>query len=212
MLRMFRGPHVREAARIEAFSDGVIAIAITLLVLDVHVPALASADGGPTLWRRLADLWPNYVGYALSFAVIGIIWANHHTIFRFIGHVNHQLVVLNTVFLFFVSFIPFPTALLAEYLGHRGERTAVIVYSGWLFAMALSYNVLWWYARWAALVDMERDPASVASISRRFRLGPPSYGLAFGLAFVLPVVALLIQAALAILYVLPQSTGAHEAT
>src|SRR5215470_10879012 len=96
-------------ARIEAFSDGVFAIAITLLVFGLKAPApeVAASEG---LWRALARLWPSFVAYALSFAIIGIMWANHHNIFRYIERANHAFVMWNLGLLFCVGFLPFPTA------------------------------------------------------------------------------------------------------
>jgi uncharacterized membrane protein len=193
-----------DTQRIEAFSDGVIAIAITLLVLEVHVPSLAETDDGRELWSELVDLWPSYLGYLISFLTIGILWANHHDIFRYIARVDRNLVIINTLFLLTVAFLPFPTALLSEYLGHEGERTATIVYSGWFLVVALSYNLLWRYPSTnGRLLAPDADPAAVASISRRFNLGPPSYLIAFIAAFIYPPASLVILALLALIYVLP---------
>jgi uncharacterized membrane protein len=194
----------RDTNRLEAFSDGVIAIAITLLIIEIHVPPHDEIHGNRDLWNTLWDLWPSYLGYLISFVVIGIMWANHHNIFRHISRVDHYLILINTLFLLFVCFIPFPTGLVAEYLGHEGEKTAVIVYSGWFFVTAIVYNLLWRYASGKnRLIDPEVDPAAVAAITRRFNYGPPSYALAFAVSFVSPPVALAIIAFLALLYVLP---------
>lgn len=141
-LRRGTAGNSRTTDRLEAFSDGVIAIATTLLVLEVRVPneEQIAASGG--LVGALIDLWPAYLGYLLSFLIIGIMWANHHEIFRHIGRTDHYLVLINLLFLFFIAFMPFPTALLAEELGHEGEQVAVVVYAGWIFLTALSYNLL----------------------------------------------------------------------
>ena len=125
----------RETLRLEAFSDGVIAIAITLLVLEIRVPHIEEATPD-ALWRALRGLWPSYLGYLISFATIGIMWANHHTIFRLIDRTDHYLVLANLLFLFFVAAIPFPTALMADYLGHPAEQVGVIVYGGWFLLTA----------------------------------------------------------------------------
>jgi uncharacterized membrane protein len=203
-LRTQPGEGERDTQRLEAFSDGVIAIAITLLVLDVHVPSLDETEDGRQLWSKLVDLWPSYLGYLISFLTIGILWINHHDIFRYIGRVDRNLVIINTLFLLTVSFIPFPTALLSEYLGHEGERTATIVYSGWFLVVALSYNVLWRYPSTnRRLLAPDADPVAVASISSRFNLGPPSYLIAFIAAFIYPPASLVILALLAALYVWP---------
>src|SRR5215204_395967 len=119
----------RETARLEAFSDGIIAFAITLLVLEIRVPHLEGATP-ESLWSALRDLWPNYLGYLISFATIGIMWANHHTIFRLITRTSHYLILTNLLFLLCLAFLPFPTALLTHTLGHPDERVGIIVYSG----------------------------------------------------------------------------------
>src|SRR5215218_7528273 len=109
-----------DTTRLEAFSDGVIAIAITLLVLEIRVPE--DAESVPALWNALRDLWPAYLGYLISFATIGIMWANHHTIFRLITRTNHYLILTNLLFLLCLAFLPAPTALLTHTLGHADER------------------------------------------------------------------------------------------
>jgi uncharacterized membrane protein len=192
----------RETARIEAFSDGVIAIAITLLVLDIRVPQHREET---TLREQLVDLWPNYLGFLLSFLVIGIMWANHHEIFGFIAHSNRTLVLLNLLLLLCIGFIPFPTALLAEYLGHEGERTAVVVYAGVMMASAFSFNALWNYPRRAGLLDPDADPVGIANIARAFRMGPLLYTIAFGLAFFTTWPTLVLLGLLALSYLVPPS-------
>jgi uncharacterized membrane protein len=193
----------RETTRLEAFGDGVIAIAITLLVLEIRVPHIEEATE-EMLQQGLRNLWPNYVGYIISFAIIGIMWANHHLIFRYIVRTDHYLILTNLLFLFFLATIPFPTALMAEYLGHRAEKVGIVVYSGWFFLTAISYNLLWFYAsRGNRLIDPNADPAAVRTITSRFRLGPPAYGLAFVLAFIDTTASLVVLLVLALLYVLP---------
>ena len=194
------GDDGRETARIEAFSDGVIAIAITLLVLEVRVPEI---EEGHTLWDALIDLWPSYLGYALSFVIIGIIWANHHEMFGFIARANRTLVLINLLFLLAVAFLPFPTALLAEYLGHEGEETAVTVYAGWMLFTALAFCLLWWYPRQAGLISPDANPQAVRNMIRSFRLGPPSYIAAFLLSFVSSWASLILIALLALTYLIP---------
>src|SRR4051812_23399762 len=175
---------IRDATRLEAFSDGVIAIAITLLVLEIHVPSTEEITSNSELWHALGDLWPSYVGYLISFFTIGIMWANHHRIFSFIDEVDHNLIVLNLLLLLCIGVIPFTTDLLAEYLGKPGERTATVVYTGWFFVTAITYNVLWRYARQNQyLLGPDADQPVIDTITSRFRLGPPSYLISFLLAF-----------------------------
>lgn len=195
-----------DTTRLEAFSDGVIAIAITLLVLEIRVPE--EAESASALWAGLRDLWPAYLGYLISFATIGIMWANHHTIFRLITRTSHYLILFNLLFLLCLAFLPFPTALLTHTLGHPDERVGIIVYSGAFLVTALAYNLLWSYAASRAPALMpDAAPQAIQSITRRFRLGPPAYAIAFALAFVNTTASLIVLAAIALTYVLPYSAG-----
>jgi uncharacterized membrane protein len=195
---------LRDTNRLETFSDGVIAIAITLLVLEVHVPDRSEIHSNRDLWRELGDLWPEYVGYLLSFIVIGIMWANHHNIFKHIGAIDHNLIVLNTLLMLCIGFIPFTTALLSSYLGDPGERTAMLVYTGWFTFTATIYNLLWWYPRHRpGLLRSDTDPREVQTITRRFSFGPPLYLLSFLLALVSVEASLVLIGILAVLYLLP---------
>jgi uncharacterized membrane protein len=150
----------------------------TLLVLEIRVPE--EAESVSALWEALRDLWPAYLGYLISFATIGIMWANHHLIFRFIARTNHYLILANLFLLFCIAAIPFPTALMADTLGHPAERVGVTVYSGWFVLCAVAFNVLWLYAVRTKEVFMpDADPAAIATVTRRFLLGPPAYLVAF---------------------------------
>ncbi|MBA3413927.1 MAG: DUF1211 domain-containing protein [Chloroflexia bacterium] len=192
----------RDTYRLEAFSDGVIAIAITLLIIEIHVPE--GAASAAEMWEALRGLWPNYLGYAISFATIGIMWANHHAIFRLISRTDHYLILTNLFFLLCLAFIPFPTAVMTETLGHANERVGIVAYSGWFLVTALAYNVLWRYAssRAAALMPGV-NPRAIQSITTRFRLGPPAYAVAFALSFVSTWASLGLLLLLALAYVLP---------
>jgi len=126
--------------RMEAFSDGVFAIAITLLILEISVPETAFED----LWSGIAHQWPSYLAYVTSFLTIGGIWAAHHGIFRRLAYANQRLMLLNLVLLMAVSFLPFPTKLMAEAIHDEGAaRTAVIFYGGTLLVISLLLSALW---------------------------------------------------------------------
>ncbi|MGH7155513.1 MAG: TMEM175 family protein, partial [Acetobacteraceae bacterium] len=116
--------------RIEAFSDGVFAIAITLLILDVRVPHAATS-----LWDELLHLWPSYFALVLSFVMIGIYWANHHYIFKLFERTNHALNLLNLLFLLCISFLPFPTAVLGGYIRDPVNQTTAATF--YAFGLAL---------------------------------------------------------------------------
>src|SRR5215471_17539226 len=172
--------------RIEAFSDGVFAIAATLLVLEIGVRSTSGAQLGHELTR----IWPSYLAYVTSFVTIGIIWINHHHNMRAIGSVDRTFMFVNLLLLLDVAFIPFPTKLVADYLQKDGERTAVIAYSATLLVMALLYTVWWRYARTGRrLIAPTVDEAELRAIDRGFAPGLPLYTLVFLLAFFSPLAA-----------------------
>lgn len=146
-----------DTERMEYFSDAIIAIAATLLVVDLKPPRSENLAGA-TLWDALAHDSPNYVAFAVSFVFIGIAWAAHHDMFRYIRRTNHILLILNLIFLMAIALQPFSTALIAEHYGKPDERTAALVYYGILFSASLSYNAVWWYAVQSGLVSEDLDP------------------------------------------------------
>lgn len=196
-------PDLSETDRLETFSDGVFAIAITLLVLEIKVP---HAGQEQRLVRSLLLLWPSYVGYVISFATLGIMWANHHAMFAYIRRTDRYFLLIHVFFLMCISFLPFPTAVLAEHLPFPdSRRAAVAFYSATLVVIALAYNAVWWYAAMhRRLLDSRADPVGVRTISRRYALGPVSYAVSFALAFVNVWASLAVHGALALLYLLPE--------
>src|SRR5215475_5101237 len=137
---------VSETGRVEAFSDGVLAIAVTLLVLDLRVPARDALHGG-SLAGALGHEWPSYAAYVTSFLIIGIIWVNHHGVFQLIGRVDRITLFLNLMLLMTVVAIPFTTSLLSEYLraGGPSARTAALVYSAVMLLMSCGFAGLYTY-------------------------------------------------------------------
>jgi len=190
--------------RIEAFSDGVFSIAITLLVLDLHVPGRdeIAARG---IWGALADRWPNYLGFLLSFLLIGQVWANHRTMFGFIRRADTTLVVLNTLLLLNIAVLPFCAALLAASVTRAHERqAALLVYTGALALGGVVYNALWWYAAHERRLIVARlSPHTVRILTRNYLLGPTLYTVAFALAFVNGLISLALCVALILLYLTP---------
>src|SRR6476619_803961 len=129
-----------KTTRLEAFSDGVFAVAITLLVLEINVPA------GDHLWHQLKEEWPSFAAFFVSFWVIGIIWVNHHGLLDHVKRADRGVLYLNLLVLMTVVFLPFATALLAEHLkSGADEEVAAAVYSGASLAMGLAFAVLWTY-------------------------------------------------------------------
>lgn len=191
--------------RFEAFSDGVFAIAITLLIIEVGVPHV---EEGQSLWRALGDQWAQYLGYGLSFLIIGIMWANHHSLFRDIRHLDHTLIVLNLFLLATTAFLPFSTALLAEYIEQSDRahaETATIVYGITVTVNAVFWNLIWWYARYvhpmlAEHVSEQRARARTV----RYGSGLLLYAATIPLAFVSPWISIGVYFALAAVFLLPQ--------
>lgn len=161
----------------EAFSDGVFAIAITLLVLEIAVPPSSEAD----LLSALLGEWPSYLAYLVSFSTIGAIWVGHAHLTEFLSEVSPGFLRLNLILLLFVGFLPFPTHLLAENMSSRdAERVAVTLYGVVLLVIALSLSALWRFALLENLVRQDPDDEEIRLLTRR--LTP---GLAFYLAFLL---------------------------
>jgi uncharacterized membrane protein len=188
--------------RLEAFSDGVFAIAITLLVLEIKVP-----DPGPGgLAHQLAEQWPSYAAYVVSFMTIGIIWINHHAVMANLIFADRTLLLINLVLLGWVSLIPWPTQLTAEYMrtGGADERTASLVYAGVMAAMGLTFGWLWRHATAGRrLVVDELTDDSIRRSNVRFRIGGPVYLVAMAIALVSATLSLAVVGVLAIYYVLP---------
>jgi uncharacterized membrane protein len=160
---------VSATTRTEAFSDGVLAIAVTLLVLDLHVPARDALHG--SLATALARQWPAYAAYVTSFLVIGIIWVNHHAVFELLARVDRIVLFLNLMLLMTVVAIPFTTALLSEYLTASGRdaNTAALVYSAVMLAMSCGFAALYTYiARRPALLADNVNPRAVRASIVRF--------------------------------------------
>jgi uncharacterized membrane protein len=194
-------PRTDDTARLETFADGVMAIAITLLILDVRVPRLA----GSSLWSALAEQWPNYVAFVASFLTIGIIWVNHHHMFKLIERTTHAFLMLNVVFLMTICFLPFPTALVAEYIRNPdGRHVATAVYGGTMTAIAIMFNVVWRYAgSWHRLLVPGISDAALAKMNRDYLAGPAAYATVTLVAFIQPYVSLAIIGGLCVYWLLP---------
>lgn len=192
--------------RLESFSDGVLAVAITLLVLNIDVPP----PGTGRLAHQLANQWPQYAAYATSFLTIGIIWVNHHAMIGRLRVTDHSILMLNLVLLLTIGLIPFATALLAEYLREgQGENLAAAVYGGVFLAMGAAFSTLNWHIlfRRAHLLAPELPEERRRMILTRSVSGSIPYALATALAVVSPYPTLIICAALAIYYALPLASS-----
>lgn len=192
-----------DTGRLETFADGVMAIAITLLILEVRVPEHEPGR----LAHALADQWPSYAAYVTSFLTIGVIWVNHHRMFKLIQRVTHSFLMLNVLFLMVVAFLPFPTALVAEAIkAHDGVRAATFVYGGTMVLTAIMFNLVWGYASAGhrLLVD-GLDPESIRKGTNSYRKGPLLYLVLTLPAIFNPFISLAAFALLAGYWLLPSA-------
>jgi uncharacterized membrane protein len=194
-------PQEKETGRVEAFSDGVFAIAITLLILEIRVPHSEQLPEGTRLLDALLEQWPAYIAYIISFVIIGIMWVNHHNLFKYIKRCDTVFLFLNGLLLMSITLVNFSTALLADYLQHPDAQVASLVYAGISFFIAVFYNLLWRYASYNnRLLDRNTDSLWVQRVNREYLFGPLFYFIAFLLAFVSVWFSLFIQFALAVFF------------
>lgn len=181
----------RDASRVEAFSDAVIAIVLTLMAVEL-LQLSPQRPEGQDLPGALFHEWPAYLAYVITFVIVGQVWLTHHNMWRYVVKVDQLLLVLNLLLLLFVAAIPFAASLLADNL--RGtvadQRLTAALYVGTVLGEALFFNLSWWWARRRRLLDPGLDPRLARAVARRFLLGPVLYVVAFGISFVDPVLSL----------------------
>jgi uncharacterized membrane protein len=183
-------------SRVEAFSDGVFAIAITLLILEIRIP-----HGDHGLWTELLALWPSYIAFLMSFVVILIMWVNHHELLRMARSVNYPFLFANGLLLLTVSFVPFPTAVLAQNLATAEAKPAAVFYCATMVANALSWNVVFATIVNGGLLRKEMTAEIVANVRRTYYVGVLVYVAATALAFVKPALGLALNGALCVVWI-----------
>ena len=196
-------------ARLEAFADGVFAIAATLLILNVD--AQIPGDAGD-LGASILHIWPSYLAYAVSFVTIGIMWINHHTMMSQIERADRRFLVTTVGLLMCIAFVPFPTRIVAEHIRGEGARDAALLYGFTLVVTAIMFSVNWFYAsRGKRLLKPDANPAIVSGITRSYLPGPYIYLGATLVAFVSPRASVIIFLVIAFFYVVESSIfGANE--
>ena len=189
-----------ETRRVEAFSDGVFAIAITLLILVIEPPS-----SGEHLGHELVRLWPSYAAYAASFLTVGIMWVNHHVVFRHFERVDRPLLLLNILLLMLIAFVPFPTRVVAEFLrSEDNRREAALLYGITMTITAICFFATWFYGK-TRLLRPDADRREVSGITRSYLPGAPTYAVATLTAFVSATASLILFAAIAVFYALSAS-------
>lgn len=194
----------REMGRLEALSDGVFAIAMTLLILSVPIPQRSNLTSLAILHTSLLDgyRWLPLVTYVLSFVTVLVMWINHHYLFQFVARIDRFFVVTNGLLLLLVVFVNYPTALVANFVGTAGGEYAAAAYNIVFVLVALCFNALWFrIIGHRRLLVSDADPEEVASFTRAYIFGGPLYLVALGLAFVNPGLSIALDAALALYFV-----------
>jgi uncharacterized membrane protein len=189
--------------RVEAFADGVFAIAATLLILNVDTQI---GDDVPDLGEKLLHIWPSYLAYAVSFVTIGIMWVNHHTVMSQLGKVDRRFLVATVGLLMCIAFVPFPTRLVAENIRGDNAEPAALAYGFTMVATAIMFSITWFYAsRGKRLLRTDADPAVVSGLSRSYLPGPWIYLAATLIAFASPVASVVCFLTIALFYVVESS-------
>jgi uncharacterized membrane protein len=191
-------PEQKETSRVEAFSDGVFAVAVTLLILTIQVPSSTTTN----IPEHVAQQGPFFLAYAVSFLSILVMWANHHGIFNLVIRTDRVLILLNGVLLMLITFFDYPTAIVGAALREQAyQQFAALFYTGTLVVLTIVYNVFWRYiAAHPRLIDQHVNPATIQRISREYRFGPIFYLIAFGLAYINALAGILATLLLAIYF------------
>jgi uncharacterized membrane protein len=183
----------KETGRIEAFSDGVFSIGVTLLVLELHIPEWKNGENPTQLLQELQLQWPSYIAFIISFFSIFIIWVNHHKIFKQIYRRNTGLMFANGLILFLVSLVSYPSALLARFFLSDSRQLSVTIYTGLFVLINLAFNLLWEQAsRDKNLLRPGISDVAIRQLRNNYLYGFPTYLAAFILSFFYPDLALVI--------------------
>ncbi|PWT99828.1 MAG: DUF1211 domain-containing protein [Bacteroidetes bacterium] len=200
-------------SRLEAFSDGVFAIAITLLILEIKVPTKSTLEH-ESLADYLIHQWPQFFAYIFSFVIIGIYWANHHYLFKLFRRTDHVFNLLNVLFLLTIAFLPYPTGIFGEFIAEREHlRMAVIFYSIGITFPSLSWLLMWSYAsRNRRLTDERLTDDFISSLSRKFLLSNVFYIIAIIISLFYPIISLVLNVTLTLIYLLPPPTPQYKSS
>ena len=181
----------KETSRVEAFSDGVFAIALTLLILGIKVPDLDNFVSSVKLYHALVNLWPSYFAFILSFTAVLIMWINHHGFFKYLKKINSAFLFTNGFLLLTVTFINYPTAVLAKYFNTQAFNIASAFYCGSMVLVSVAYNLLWFSSAFKRkLVKDEITDVLIIKIRNAYWFGFFIYLSAFIISFFLPFIGL----------------------
>jgi uncharacterized membrane protein len=195
-----------EKNRIEAFSDGVIAIVITLLVLELKVPHVTLEAGEAPLRAALTELFPKFSAYITSFIVLAVWWAAHHQLFSTLKHANRNLLWLNCLFLMWLCLLPFPAALIGDY---PNTRTGAFLFGAIATLTAGTFYWMRWYSCRAKLLKPDVPKEAVRLMLRKSLLSPVLHGIGMALSLLFPHLALALYAGIALLFIFPSRLDRH---
>ncbi|TLZ62912.1 MAG: DUF1211 domain-containing protein [Methanobacteriota archaeon] len=198
-------PQERETVRMEAFSDGVFAIAMTLLVLDLRDPAIGS---GVSLPQGLLGEWPSFFALVTSFITVLIMWMNHHNMFNYIRRIDRRLMFFNGLLLLFVVLTPFTTGLVADHMLSDSAGAAAAIYSGTFLILSIVWNGLWRYSSSGhRLLGSDVTDQQATTITRQYYVAPLFYALALGVSFVSGLASVVIILLVAAFYGITATIG-----
>jgi len=201
------GQSALSTSRLETLTDGIFAIAMTLLVLNLQVPQIPAALVAARLPHELGALWPKVLSFVLSFVVVGVYWVGHHNQFHYIRRVDRSFMWINILFLLAIAFIPFSAGLLGAFVR---QQLVVAIYGLNLVAVGATLSLIWWYATTDhRLVDADLPPLAVRAGGRRILLGVGLYLLAVALVFVNTWLSVALYILVPILYILPGRIDRH---
>ncbi|MEI1277696.1 TMEM175 family protein [Leptospira venezuelensis] len=179
-------PVLTESGRTVAYSDAIFSIALTLMALEIKIPT-PEQIGSKNLLVALGEAWPAYLSFLISFMIITVVWTNHHTIFRYVKYVDHNLTILNNLLLLNIIIIPFCSEMLGEYilLDNENSKIAALIYGGWIALGGIPFNLVWRYGvKKEYLRNPDADIAEIEMISKHFIKGPYIYSFVTILAFI----------------------------
>jgi TMEM175 potassium channel family protein len=191
-------------SRLEAFSDGVFAIAITLLIIEIKIPSQEDLKN-QSLIHYVWQQWPKYFAYILSFVIIGIYWANHHYLFKLFKKTDHIFNLLNVFFLMAIAFLPYPSGILGEYIiSPEHSKSAVSFYAFAIWLPAVSWLIIWLYAKHKKrIIDHRLSEDFIESLTKQYLISNLLYIAAFLISLVSSLISIITCVGLTLLYLLP---------
>ncbi len=202
---------IKETGRVEAFSDGVFAIAMTLLVLELHAPKDSEIQQAGNLAVAILQMWPSFIAFVLGFSFVLVGWINHHRVFTHIRRVDGAFLLLNGMLLMLFTLVPYPIAVLATHINGPDAKTAIVLYSTFSLLVAIGYQCVWRYASHnGRLLRRDMDKAQVQAITRQYSVVFPIFVVGFALSFLFPYVGLSIMAGLILFFAARGFSTAHR--